>query len=99
MLIIKDIVHDTFTNAAGFVLFTALKLELDKSAEVLPLSFAGVTSTSSSFLNSSIGAIADDYGLDILKRIKPMHVGATQSEILKKYIFKLKIQSSSRKLL
>ena len=86
MLIINSIVSDTFTNASGYKLFTVLKTELDKSEDVIFLSFEGVTSTSSSFLNSSIGAIIESYGFDVLKKIKPVNVGITQSEVLKKYI-------------
>lgn len=95
MLIIKDIVSDTFTNASGYTLYTVLKSELDKSEDFISLSFDGVTSTSSSFLNSSIGAIIEGYGFDVLKKIKPVNVGVTQSEVLKKYISSM--QKTARK--
>jgi predicted nucleotide-binding protein (sugar kinase/HSP70/actin superfamily) len=86
MIKIKDIVDDTFTNASGYVLYLALDDKLKKTSEVFDLSFEGISCTSSSFLNSSIGIIIEDYGIDVLKRIKPIHVGATQADLLKKYI-------------
>jgi len=86
MIIIKDIVHDTFTNASGYVLYLAIKDKLNTSTKVFDLSFEGVSCTSSSFLNSSIGAIIEESGVDVLKRMRPTHVGATQVELLKKYI-------------
>ena len=86
MIKIKDIVQDTYTNASGYVLYLALVNELENSTNVVSLSFEGVSSTSSSFLNSSLGAIIDERSINILKRIKPINVAATQAEILKKYI-------------
>jgi hypothetical protein len=86
MIKIKDIVTDTFTNTAGYGLYLALVDRLDNTNDIINLSFDDVSSTSSSFLNSSIGALIEERGMGVLKRIKPIKVGATQSEVLKKYI-------------
>ena len=79
-------VHDTFTNASGYALYLAIKGKLNTSTKVFDLSFEGVACTSSSFLNSSIDAIIEEKGVDVLKRMRLIHVGATQAELLKKYI-------------
>lgn len=89
MILIKDIVKDTFTNASGYNLYLEIVKQLDKTNENILLSFEGISITSSSFLNSSIGAIVEERGFAILQRIKPVKVGATQAELLKKYISSL----------
>lgn len=86
MIKIKDIVADTFTNASGYGLYLAIVNKLDNSTDIINLSFEGVSGTSSSFLNSSLGTLIDERGIDVLKKIKPTNVGATQADILKKYI-------------
>jgi hypothetical protein len=85
MIVIKDIVHDTYTNASGYALYLAIKENLS-SSKSFDLSFEGISVTSSSFLNSSIGAIIEEKGVDVLKKIRPINVGVTQGELLKKYI-------------
>ncbi len=86
MIKIKDIVTDSFTNASGYVLYLEIVSKLDSSDDIIALSFEGISGTSSSFLNSSLGTIIEERGIKILNRIKPINVGVTQSEILKKYI-------------
>lgn len=86
---ILDVVDDFVTNAGGFALYTSLKQVLD-SNDLVVLSFKGVSGTSSSFLNSSIGALVDEYGISVLQKIKPVDVSVVQAAILKKYIASLR---------
>jgi hypothetical protein len=90
MILIKDIVKDTFSNSSGYSLYLELSEHLNKSDEVILLSFEDISSTSSSFLNSSIGVLVEARGFPILQRIKPVKVGTMQAELLKKYISSLK---------
>lgn len=90
MIVIRDIVSDTYTNASGYKLYMALLESLESSNDIISLSFEEISSTSSSFLNSSIGALVEAKGISILQRVKPVKVGITQAEILKKYISSLK---------
>lgn len=84
-LYIKDIVQDTYTNAAGFVLLTVLKSHLTDGQSII-LSFKDSAPTSSSFLNSSIGELLDDYGFNTFKKmIKFVDLSSTQSQVLKNY--------------
>lgn len=84
-LFIKDIVQDTYTNAAGFVLLTVLKDYFKRSQPVI-LSFKGATPPSSSFLNSSIGELLDQFGFAKFKSmIKFADLTPTQAQVLKNY--------------
>lgn len=85
---LKDIVTDTNTNASGYTLFIALENLLLKSNDVIYLSFEGSTITSTSFLNSSLGAIVEKYEPIILKRIKPIKLKMAQGQLLKNYFSK-----------
>lgn len=86
---ISKIANDFVTNAGGYTLFTVLNAALDNN-DLVYLSFKGVSGTSSSFLNSSLGALVDEFGIDILNRIKPIDVTAVQAALLTKYIASLK---------
>jgi len=85
ILYIKDIVSDTYTNPAGFQLYSSLNKALDENNVVIQISFQDVTGFSTSFLNSSLGAIVEEKGADILKRIKPINIKVSQSQLLKNY--------------
>lgn len=83
---LKDIVSDTYTNTAGYTLYSELKRILSNGEQV-QLSFFGVPAPSSSFLNSSFGALIEEMGLDkFLKSVKPADVTPTQASMLKHYI-------------
>lgn len=86
MIKLKDIVKDTYTNASGYSLYTIINHELNSNKEIITLSFEGVSCTSSSFLNSSIGSLIETHGIAVLNRIKPVQVSPTQAELLKKYV-------------
>jgi len=63
---ILDISNSTVTNADAL----GLKIAMEKAilnGETIVLSFHGVTTLTTSFLNSSIGEIIDEFGFDMLK--------------------------------
>ena len=81
-----DIVSDTYTNAAGYTFYSELKRLLSTGNQV-QVSFLGATAPSSSFLNSSFGALIEEMGLEtFLKVVKPADVTPTQAVMLKHYI-------------
>lgn len=83
---VKDVCQGTFTNAGGVALYYAIVRALDVS-DVVVLSFDEITAVSSSFLNSSIGNIIDERGIDVLKsRVKITHYTPTLAAAIKKYI-------------
>ncbi|MFA4851283.1 MAG: STAS-like domain-containing protein [Bacteroidales bacterium] len=85
-IVIKEITSGTLSNIDGLNLKIAIDSSL-ASADTVLLSFEGITTISSSFLNSSIGEIMDQYGFDILKdRIKITHYTSNLATIIKKYI-------------
>ncbi len=63
---ITDMVQGTTTNADGMPLFLYLQKELKHEHQVV-LSFKDSTPLSSSFLNTTIGNLVDDFGLDYVK--------------------------------
>ncbi|MDN3204573.1 STAS-like domain-containing protein [Algoriphagus sediminis] len=81
-----DIVSDTYTNASGYTFYSELKRLLSKG-EQIQVSFLGAPAPSSSFLNSSFGALIEEMGLErFLKLVKPSDVTPTQASMLKHYI-------------
>lgn len=86
---ITDHVDDFVTNSSGYALFLVLNKALSDNTSVA-LSFKNVPATSSSFLNSSLGALVENSGITVLNRIKPIHVSGTQAAILNKYVLSLK---------
>jgi hypothetical protein len=85
-IFVKDIVTDTYSNASGYQLYRALKGDL-KDGKIIHLSFLGASSPSTSFLNSSFGALIEEMGLDrFLDLVKPSEVTHTQASMLKHYI-------------
>jgi hypothetical protein len=84
-LFIRDIVPDTYTNAAGYTLLTVLK-NYFVSNQPITLSFKDATPPSSSFLNSSIGELLDQFGFAHFKSIiKFTDLTTTQVQVLKNY--------------
>ena len=77
---------DTYTNSSGFHLYSAIK---DKfiSNQPFELSFDGVSATSSSFLNSSFGALIEEFGLDkFTSLVKIKNITKGEAEIIQKYL-------------
>lgn len=90
---IKEIVKDTYTNSSGSVLLSFLNNYLHKGQQVT-LSFKGAPPTSTSFLNSSIGELLDQYGFNRFKEIvKLTDLSATQAQILKNYFLSFDLKN------
>ena len=84
-LFIKNIVQDTYTNASGFALLATLQNSLRNDQQVI-LSFKDATPPSTSFLNSSIGELLEQYGFAKFKNlVKFVDLTATQAQVLKNY--------------
>ncbi len=85
-IMLRDTVNDTFTNASGYALYLVLKERFD-AEQPFELSFKDATITSSSFLNSCIGSLIEEYGVETVKqRIHPKDMTATQAMLLRKYM-------------
>lgn len=83
---LKDIVADTFTNKEGEKLYAILKPYLDRS-ERITLSLKGSTAPSTSFLNSSIGELIEQYGFEKFRSIVSLTEATKfQAESIKFYI-------------
>jgi hypothetical protein len=91
---VAHIVKETFTNQAGNDFYLHLK-EVLKKGETIEISFKDTSVPSSSFLNSSFGALIDDIGLqNFLNLIKPRVLTPTQAQMLKHYIEGFKSDST-----
>jgi hypothetical protein len=96
MVTVKEIVKETYTNTSGFNLYIAIRdyFDTDRSFE---LSFDGISSTSSSFLNSSFGALIEEFGVDkFTSLVKIKNVTKGEAEIIKKYV--LGFKNTSKKI-
>lgn len=82
---LMDVVSGTSTNADGFALFTAIDKYLSQNIKTR-LSLDGATPLSTSFLNSSIGSLADKYGVDDMrKKIVFTNLTTPQINTIKRY--------------
>jgi len=94
-IIVKDLTPGTLTNVDGMNLRVAIDEALVSGHSVL-LSFNGIHTISSSFLNSSLGEIFDKYGYDVLKsRIKITHYTTQLAGAIIKYVNDLKTSQVS----
>ncbi len=94
-LIVKDITSGTLSNTEGTVLYCAIESAL-KNNNLIFLSFEGINTISSSFLNSSLGSLVDKYGFNILKdKIKIINYTKPLANIISKYISDLKTYTSA----
>jgi len=94
-IIVKDLTSGTLTNVDGLNLRVAIDAALASGDSVL-LSFSGIHTISSSFLNSSLGEIFDKYGHDVLRsRIKITHYTPPLAGAITKYVNDLKISQVS----
>ncbi|MCH7415247.1 STAS-like domain-containing protein [Belliella sp. R4-6] len=83
---VAHIVKETFTNQAGNVFYLHLK-EVLKKGESIEVSFKDTSAPSSSFLNSSFGALIEEIGLqEFLSLVKPRELTPTQAQMLRHYI-------------
>lgn len=81
-----DIVDNTLTNTDGLKLFVALRHALEMQAAPVTLSLLNLTAFSSSFLNSSFGALYEQQGAEFIKRIRLTNYKPAQLQQLKEYL-------------
>lgn len=88
-IIVKNGAPGTLSNADG----VSLKIAIEKALSddnIAILSFAGIDTISTSFLNSSIGEIVDQFGIQTLKnRIKISHYTPSLAAVISKYVGEL----------
>lgn len=70
VLRVSTITNGTISNVAGLTLLVAIKNALADTPAMVVLDFAGVIAFSSSFLNSSLGALCEEMGTDSLRRLR-----------------------------
>lgn len=75
---------------AGVLLYETIQKKADRGEKVV-IDMTDVTSLSSVFLNTSIGKVIDQYGIDFLKKnISFVKITKQQAERLKDYLIKYK---------
>ncbi len=85
-IIVSDICISTYTNADGQTLKSAIA-DILLVCDSAVVSFHGIDSVSTSFLNSSFGELVSDFGLeDIKKRVKITNYTSSLLHSIKKYI-------------
>ena len=83
---IKDHLDGTMTNIQGDKLFALIKKHFDQGRKVV-LSFSEIQGMTSSFLNSSLGALVDEYGIDFLrKKMTLTKYRSSQMNMIKEYL-------------
>lgn len=84
-VILRDIVSDTSSVNQGLILFEIFK-QTYLSDEKLVLDVDNDLSMSSSFLNASVGAFLDEYGLSSFKNMLKFKGSKTQFLRFSKYL-------------
>ena len=92
ILNITDVCVSTYTNSDGMSLKLAVS-NLLNTHETVILSFHGIDSVSTSFMNSFFGELVSEYGLDIFKnRIRVTNYTNSLLNVIKSYIKSLSYQ-------
>ncbi|NWJ49370.1 MAG: STAS-like domain-containing protein [Bacteroidetes bacterium] len=92
-IIVNQVTTGTLSNADGYSLKAKI-IDVLANGDAVLLSFDSIITISSSFLNSSIGEIVDQYGFDILKdRVKITHYTPSIASAIKNYISNFRILS------
>lgn len=92
---VAAIVASGLTNADGVTLYAAVVPHLRAGHKVI-LSLANAPALTSSFLNSSLGTLADEFGLDLFKgQLTFTNYRASQAEQLRAYVNGLRQQASA----
>lgn len=92
-IIITNFSISALSSADGVKVYTAVNNLLSDGYTVV-VSFSGINAVSTSFLNSFIGSLVENYGLNILTRVKIVDYTASIANLLKNYINDLKSVSS-----
>ncbi|WP_396151273.1 STAS-like domain-containing protein [Flavobacterium sp.] len=86
-ILVKDIVNNTEMNIEGVKLYCVLEKNLKQYNNII-LNIDNDMVLSSSFLNSSLGNILDNYGLDRLKNSLKFKCNKNQFERISTYLHK-----------
>ncbi|MGI4834956.1 MAG: STAS-like domain-containing protein [Janthinobacterium lividum] len=86
VLMVASITAGTLSNADGYKLFIALKEALVEQPGSVTLDLTDVVNFSSSFLNSSLGALYDEFGIVGYKRLRLNNYKPAQAKMLKDYM-------------
>ena len=86
VLTVTALTSGTLSNADGYKLLVALKDALTAQDGPVTLDLTGVLGFSSSFLNSSLGALYEDLGAPSYKRLRLSNYKPTQLKQLKDYM-------------
>ncbi|MCY1234089.1 hypothetical protein D3C87_43260 [compost metagenome] len=84
---LANIVSNTETNIEGVKLFCVITKAI-RNDESLILEIDSHMALSSSFLNSALGEIIDNYSLDVLKSCLRIESSKTQFERINSYLIK-----------
>lgn len=84
-LFLNRIVENTSLNSQGFVLYTVMEKYL-KSKSSVAIDLTGSSAMSSSFFNSSFGALIEKYGYPTFKEyVRFVNVSKNQAQLLRLY--------------
>jgi hypothetical protein len=86
VLTVLDLTAGTLSNVDGYKLLLALKEALAVQTGPVTLDLTGVVSFSSSFLNSSLGALYEEFGAPSYKRLRLNNYKPAQLKQLKNYM-------------
>ncbi|AWV99388.1 STAS-like domain-containing protein [Arcticibacterium luteifluviistationis] len=83
---LQTIIDSTYLSSDGLVLYSALSCYFDTKTPI-KLSFDGIQAFSSSFFNSSLGQLLDNYGMNTFKEVVSfVDVNGSQAKWLRKYL-------------
>lgn len=87
---VMDVVPGTTTNADALPLYMSMKNVIAED-KIVVLSLSNATGMSSSFLNSSLGNLVEDYGFETLKgRLKLVDYTPVMLDSIKRYLDNIK---------
>lgn len=86
VLTVLTLATGTTSNADGYKLLLALKAALAEQNGPITLDLTGVIGLSSSFLNSSLGALYEELGAASYKRLRLSNYKPAQLKQLKDYM-------------
>jgi hypothetical protein len=86
VLTVATLTPGTISNADGYQLLLALRTAMTSQPGSVTLDLTGVIGFSSSFLNSSLGALFEEMGASGFKRLRLSNYKTTQLKQLKDYM-------------
>jgi hypothetical protein len=86
ILLVARLTAGTFSNADGHKLFEALRTALSEQGGAVTLDLTDTVSFSTSFLNSSFGALANELGATSYQRLRLTNYKLAQFKQLTAYL-------------